>query len=142
MAYEFHYKRRIHFQETDAGGLIHFTNYFRYMEEAETEFLLSLFGEKGLRPDDSLFVTPRVAVSAEFLKPTRFGDILDCHLWISRKGATSLSYVVSFKRGVEEVARGKLTFVFVTKGEDGAYHSSAIPPAVDAMIEAAPYGQG
>ena len=56
MAYEFHYKRRIHFQETDAAGLIHFTNYFRYMEEAETEFLMSVFGEQGLSPSNELFV--------------------------------------------------------------------------------------
>ena len=139
MAYEFHYKRRIHFQETDAAGLIHFTNYFRYMEEAETEFLLSLFGAKGLEPDDSLFVTPRVAVSAEFFKPTHFGDVLDCHLWVSRKGSTSLSYVVSFNRDGEEMARGKLTFVFVSQDEGGEYHASAIPAAVDQAIQTAPF---
>ena len=98
MAYDFHYKGRIYFEETDAGGLIHCSNYFRYMEEAETEFLMSVFGEQGLSPREKLCSTPHVALSAEFISPTRFGQLLGCHLQATHKGSTSMSYAVPFKR--------------------------------------------
>ena len=42
MAYEFHCKRRVEFAETDMAGIVHFSNFFRYMELAEHEFLRSL----------------------------------------------------------------------------------------------------
>ena len=32
---EFVYRRRVQFPETDATGIVHFTNFFKYMEEAE-----------------------------------------------------------------------------------------------------------
>ena len=36
------YKRRIHFYETDAQGIVHHSNYFRLFEEARGEFLRSI----------------------------------------------------------------------------------------------------
>ena len=35
MTFEFHTTRRIQFAETDMAGIVHFSNFFRYMEEAE-----------------------------------------------------------------------------------------------------------
>ena len=35
MSFEFRLKRRVQFYETDAAGIVHFSTYFRYMEEAE-----------------------------------------------------------------------------------------------------------
>ena len=35
-------KRRVEFHETDSAGIVHFSNFFRYMEAAEVEFLNSL----------------------------------------------------------------------------------------------------
>ena len=32
-------QRRVEFSDTDMAGIAHFTNYFRYMEEAEHAFL-------------------------------------------------------------------------------------------------------
>ena len=111
MAHEYHYRRRVHFQETDAGGLIHFSNYFRYMEEAETEFLYAVAEQVGVRAGDKFFAAPRVAASAEFIRPVRFGDMLDCHLRIAHKGRSSIRYEVSFKLEGEEVAdRGAASF--------------------------------
>ncbi len=141
MAYEFHYRRRVHFIDTDTAGLIHFTNYFRYMEETETEFLFEVARESGIPPDDELFVTPRVKVGCEFVKPVGFGDLLDCHLWIEHKGRTSIGYVVSFRKDGEEVARGRVKFVFVTKDENGRFRSIPIPARLDKALQKAPFAE-
>ena len=141
MAYEFHYRRRVHFQDTDSAGLIHFANYFRYMEETETEFLLSVTAEVKLGTVGDVFVTPRVNVACEFFKPVRFSDVLDCHLWIESKGRSSVGYVVSFRKDGEEVARGRMKFVCVAKTEDGGIRSTPIPAELDKAIEVAPFAE-
>jgi len=42
MAYEFKLVRRVEFNETDAAGIVHFSNFFRYMESVEHAFFRSL----------------------------------------------------------------------------------------------------
>jgi phenylacetate-CoA ligase len=42
MPSEYHTKRRVEFAETDMAGIVHFANFFRYMETTEHEFLRSL----------------------------------------------------------------------------------------------------
>ncbi len=138
MPHEFQYRRRVHFQDTDAAGIIHFANYFRFMEEAETEFLYHLGELAGVTPGDDFFVAPRVAVSAEFLKPVHFGDLLDITIRCDHKGRTSIGYAVTFELDGVEVARGKMRAVCVVKGPDGKYHSSPIPEALDRVLEVAP----
>ena len=39
MATPFRVTRRVEFHETDMAGIVHFSNFFRYMEFAEVEFL-------------------------------------------------------------------------------------------------------
>lgn len=138
MPSEFRIRRRVHFQDTDAAGLIHFANYFRYMEEAETEFLFHLGELAGVAPGDDFFVAPRVATSAEFLKPVRFGDVLDIAIRCVGKGRSSIDYAYSFQLDGVEVARAKLRAVCVAKGADGEYHSTPIPEALNRVLEVAP----
>ena len=42
MAYEFKVRRRVEFSETDMAGIVHYSNFFRYMEAAEHAFFRSL----------------------------------------------------------------------------------------------------
>ena len=73
MDFEFRYRRRVFWQDTDMAGIIHFTNYFRYMEEAETEFHRSL-GFGMLKTGGGLGVwRPRVSAQCDFLRPVTFG---------------------------------------------------------------------
>ena len=136
--HEFTIRRRVHFQDTDAAGIIHFANYFRYMEEAETEFLFHLGGLAGVQPGDDFFVAPRVATNAEFLKPVRFGDILDVTIRCVGKGRSSIDYAYSFQLDGVEVAKATLRAVCVAKGADGEYRATPIPEPLDRVLEVAP----
>ena len=42
MAYEFKVVRSVEFYETDMAGIVHYSNFFRYMEVAEAAFFRSL----------------------------------------------------------------------------------------------------
>ena len=59
MPSEYRFRRRVQFYETDAAGIVHFSWYFRYMEEAEH----ALWREAGLsiHARDSEIGWPRVA---------------------------------------------------------------------------------
>ena len=137
MAYEYRTHRRIEWADTDAAGIIYFVNYFRYMEQAEHEFLRSL-GLTVLLEVDGVKVTwPRVAASCEFLRPVRFEDVIDIHLSVTRKGARSLTYAAVFTKDGSEVARGQLT-VACCRLTDGAIEPIAIPELIAAKIDQRP----
>ena len=42
MAYEFKFVRIVEFSETDMAGIVHFSNYCKYMEAAEHRFFRSI----------------------------------------------------------------------------------------------------
>ena len=110
--YEFRTRRRIEFADTDMGGIVHFARYFVFMETAEHEFLRELGTSVALDlPDGRHIGWPRVAVSCEYKSPARYGDVLDIHVRVLRKGARSLTYSVAFHVDGREVARGQVSAV-------------------------------
>ena len=141
MAFEFHHRRRIYWQETDMAGIIHFTNYFRYMEETEAEFLHSLgLGHLETRRRYGI-MAPRVHAECDFIKTVTYSDELDIHLWVFKKGRSSLGYEFSFKHDGEEVAHGRMIVACVTKDENDKMTSAPIPKALDELLEVAPFAR-
>jgi YbgC/YbaW family acyl-CoA thioester hydrolase len=145
MAFEFKQTRRVEFADTDMGGIVHFSNYYRYMEAAEHAFYRSL----GLRihapGDESGIGWPRVATSCTYKGPLRFGDEVEIHLLVREKRTKTLTYalVLSKVEGGQrtEVARGAMTVISaVLDPVSGTIKAIPIPPEFDARIEAAPPG--
>ena len=141
MAHEFHYRRLVHWQDTDTAGIIHFTNYFRYMEEAETEFLRSFGIQKRKDPPFDTVFCPRVSASCDFVKTVAFGDELGVHLSVAKIGRSSIGYRFSFTCGEHEVARGRLTVVCVRKDSDGKMKSVPIPERLRQVLEVRANGE-
>jgi len=141
MAYEFHYHRRIYWQDTDMAGIIHFTNYFRFMEEVELEFLLSL-GLNSLQIAREYNVwRPRVSAQCDFKKTVTFGDELDVHLWVVKKGRSSIHYEIAFNHDGEEVAHGRLSVACVSRDAEGNMTPTPIPPILDEALQVAPFAR-
>ena len=38
------YKTRIYYEDTDAGGVVYYANYFKFIERARTEMIYKLLG--------------------------------------------------------------------------------------------------
>ena len=68
--------RRVEFGDTDMAGIVHFANFFRYMEAAETDFLRSLGLSVSWEEAGRRYGLPRVSASCDYSKPARFGDLL------------------------------------------------------------------
>ena len=107
-------QRRVQFCETDLAGVLHFSNYYRYMEEAEHEFLRSV-ELKVVTSDGAREISwPRVATSCEYFAPCRFDDVVDLAVTLLSVGDRAVTYEIEFRLGDKRIAAGKATAVIRT----------------------------
>lgn len=136
MAATFTITHKVQFSETDLAGIVHFSNYFRWMEEVEHAFFRSLgfsiIMDHGDHTGGQL-TWPRVATSCEYHGSARFEEDITLTLRVMRVGAKSLTYEVDFLRGTEKLASGKLTSVCCVMRESG-FTSVAIPADIRAKL--------
>src|SRR4051812_26009804 len=141
MAYEHKAVRRVEFADTDMAGIMHYSNYFRFLETAEHAFFRSL-GLSIVTKVDPPVGWPRVHAECDFRAPLYFEDEVEVHLLVSEKKSKSLSYVFRFRKlnatPPVEVAHGKLTVVCVRHEKDGKMAACNIPDFIADKIEVAP----
>ena len=142
MSYEFEITRGVEFSETDLAGIMHFSNFFRFMEAAEHAFFRSL-GFSVARSRDGLEVClPRVHAECDYAVPLKFEDEVRVRLLVERKGRRSLTYQFRFSRvdgaSAQEVARGRLTVACVERQADGALKAVPLPKTIADKIQEAP----
>ena len=108
---EYRYTRRVQFAETDLAGVVHFSWYFRYMEEAEH----AMWREAGLTvaPAGSDLGFPRVATSIEYHAPLRFEDEFEVHVRVESVSRRTIRYAHTISRAGTKVATGSMTAVCV-----------------------------
>ena len=101
--------RRVEFGDTDMAGIVHFANFFRFMESAETAFLRSLGLSVSWRDDAKKLGFPRVAASCDFLAPARFEDELTIAVSVERVGTKSVTYRHDFSNQRGEAVAGRFS---------------------------------
>ena len=116
MPTEFSITRRVQFAETDMAGIVHFANYFRYMEEVEHAFFRSVGLSVSMQHDGLHVGWPRVSTACEFFGPIRFEDEIELKLRVTRLGEKSFNYEVDFLLNGRRLALGKTTSVCCTVG--------------------------
>lgn len=103
-------KIRVYYEDTDVGGVVYYANYLKFCERARSE----LFFKKGLSPhinDNEFFVVKEV--NAKYIKPAKFGDLLDVSARLDVKKSASLIMYQEVKKDEEVLftARFKLAFL-------------------------------
>ena len=66
---------RIYYEDTDAGGVVYYANYLRYLEQGRTEFLR----ERGLSVrelQERGFLLPVIRLEIDYLAPAVLDDLL------------------------------------------------------------------
>lgn len=135
MSETFTHNRSVQFAETDMAGVLHFSNYLRYMEEAEHAFWRSL-GLSVYMIDRAEHVSwPRVAVSCDYKSPARFDDALELRVSIVKLGSRSLTFQIDFERDGEHLARGTMTTVCCAMSQ-GSFRAVTIPAAIREKLDA------
>ena len=141
MAFEYKVIRRVEFSETDMAGIMHYSNFFRFMETAEHAFFRSIGYSIVTKETNPAVGWPRVHAHCDFKQPLFFEDEVEVHLLVKEKKSKALTYVFKFRKVKApeiEVARGTLTVVCVTKDASGKMCAATIPQKIADKIEAAP----
>jgi acyl-CoA thioester hydrolase len=100
--------------DVDLAGVVYFPHFFRYFDEAESEFYHSL-GPNIVELEESLGIRlPRVEAHCRYLSPARFGDRLSISLEIERITTRTIKYLFGVRRGDEAVAEGHLVIASVS----------------------------
>ena len=121
-------RRRVQFSETDAAGLVHFSCFFRYLEDAEH----ALWREAGLsiHPEHSPIGWPRVSASCEFHRALKFEQEFDVVVSISEMTKRTITYAGEITRNGERIATGSWKIACVARLPDGSMKSTDIPDEV------------
>jgi len=125
VASELRQRRRVQFSETDAAGIVHFANYFRYFEDAEH----ALWREAGLsiHPEPSPIGWPRVSASCEYHRALKFEQEFEIAVEIREISRRTITYSGTITRDGERVATATWKIACVTKLPDGTMRSTDIP---------------
>jgi len=104
----FRWPVRIYWEDTDAGGIVYYANYLKFMERARTEWLraagieqLPLKEQHGL-----MFVV--VDLQAHYRRPARYGDELMVTCAIAERTRASLTFEQHIYRDSELLIEGKV----------------------------------
>ena len=134
MAFEFSISRRVQFAETDMAGVVHFSNYFRWMEEVEHAFFRSVGLSVVMQHQGRDISWPRVAVGCEYFGPLRFEDEVELVMRVTKVGEKSFNYEVEFLWEGRRVALGKMTSVCCEMLDKGM-RSIRIPDGVRRKLD-------
>jgi acyl-CoA thioester hydrolase len=131
----YRYTRKIHFYETDLAGVVHFSCYFRYMEEAEH----ALWRAAGLTVDraGANIGYPRVSATFDYRSPLFFEDELTVVVRVHAATKRTIKYSFAFSRQGTLIGSGWLTTASATRQEDGSMRATELPPDVVPRLRAA-----
>ncbi len=127
----FKYSLRVYFEDTDAGGIVYYGNYLKFMERARSEwFIQQSIGMKSLMNDHQLvFVVSRTELN--YLRSAKLEDILEISTELTELRRVSAVFKQSVIRNGEVICEG-ITKVGCVNTE--TLKPCAIPPAVFAQL--------
>ena len=104
---------RVYWEDTDAGGVVYYANYLKFMERARSEWLRSFGFEQDVLRDETgvVFVVRRVEI--DYLSPARFNEQLEVSVRLHEMGRASLSVRQELMRGPDRLAQAVVTLACV-----------------------------
>lgn len=145
MAYRFVHRDIIQFSDTDMAGIVHFANFFRFMERTEHAFFRSLglgIVERAEHHEvhEERVGWPRVHASCDFFAPLRFEDEVEIELLVEEFRTRSIRYIFRVRKSDGTLAaEGRIATVCVQKDKaTGQMKAVEIPERVRKAIETAP----
>jgi len=117
-------QKTIYYHDTDAGGVVYYANYLKYMEEARTAFL----NDKGIsiqQLHNEGFLYAVRQCSLKYMHPARYGDEITVSAKLSKMTAAQIFF--------EQEVRDKQTGAVLVEGEmvlvslDKNFKAAAIP---------------
>lgn len=130
----FQIELRVYWEDTDAGGIVFYGNYLKFMERARSDWLRALgFSQEAMRQQgEGMFVVTRTALDYE--RPARLDDVLRVTVTLAIRGRASLSFTQEVWRDAERLARGEIRVGWVSPDGEGRLRPARLPAEVVAAL--------
>ncbi|QDX83013.1 tol-pal system-associated acyl-CoA thioesterase [Denitratisoma sp. DHT3] len=83
---------RVYYEDTDAGGVVYYANYLRFVERGRTEWLRALGYDQGRLATELGVVFAVRSVAAEYLRPARLDDRLNVCTAVESHGRAAIVF--------------------------------------------------
>ncbi len=102
---------RVYYEDTDLAGIVYYANYLRYIERGRTEALREYGVDQGrLKHEEGVVFAVR-RLSAEYLRPARFDDVLTVETTVARVGGAVVEMAQDVIRDGETLFQARVTIV-------------------------------
>lgn len=128
---------RIYYEDTDAGGVVYYANYLKFLERCRTEWLRGIGHQQAdlLRDPGIAFVVR--SVSVDYLKPARLDDQLVVGLEVEKIGQAQIFFRQHIRRAAggawEELVDATIRIVCV---DAARMRATPIPALLRSKLEA------
>ncbi len=127
------YQTKIKLHETDAAGLLFFSNQFKMVHDAYESLLEKIgFGFADLIRNEDFFL-PIVHAEADYKKPLFVGDLIEIQVVVDNVGETSFTFAYNLFNTQQEIV-GTARTVHVTIDKK-SHHKIPLPAARRAKVE-------
>jgi len=128
---EFCWPLRVYIEDTDAGGIVYYVNYLKFMERVRTEWLRSLGYQRYLVSDEPVFFVVRHA-EVDYRQPARLDDELVATAQVTRLGRASLTFRQRILRAGVVLADGQIEVACVDRD---TLKPRALPSTLSALLQ-------
>ena len=109
----FYHKLKVYYEDTDAGGVVYYANYLKFLERARTEALVTLgFNNKKLKEDFGSLIIVK-SCNIEYKISSHLEDELTIRSFVKSVKKTSFFMNQFISRGEDLIAEAKVHLVFV-----------------------------
>ena len=113
MSNSFKYNLKIYYEDTDAGGVVYYANYLKFLERARSEAIYELgFSNTGLKNDFGILIIVK-SCNIEYKKPVIFEDNITIESIITEITQTSFIMKQNIKKDEELMASAEIRLVSV-----------------------------
>jgi acyl-CoA thioester hydrolase len=131
---------RIYYEDTDAGGVVYYSNYLKFLERCRTEWLRAMGHEQAeLMRDPGIAFVVR-SVNLEYLKPARLDELLSVSLEVEKITKSQIFFRQHIRRanpaaknGWDVLINGTIQIVCVNAA---LMKITSIPPLLRTQLEA------
>ncbi len=123
---------RVYIEDTDAGGIVYYVNYLKYMERARTELVRSLGYDKPAIPQQGLLLVVHSA-QVQYKKSAILDDQLQVSAAIGKLGRAAITFEQKIWRGDEIICDGVVKVACV---DDASRKPCALPESIYQALKA------
>jgi len=129
----FSWTMRVYYEDTDAGGVVYYANYLKFMERARTEWLRAMGFEQDelIVRDNVLFAVRHIEV--DYLQPARLNDALSVDLDLIDTKSASLTVAQQITKQNESRVLCKGTVKIVCL-KANTFKPTALPTTIRTLL--------